>query len=102
MMTTCATTSIVPGRIGKILGYKDYYFKSKRVLCTQAFLAAALSTTDDDGDSPPGSTKLDVEMGHNCKMTEEHYWAFCRLVLGLDNDTWADYPSEGALHNMIL
>jgi hypothetical protein len=102
MMTTRPASSIVPGCIGKILSYEDYYFKSKCVLCTRAFLVAAISTTVDDGDFPPESTKLNDEMGHNCKMTKEQYRAFCRLVLGLDDDTWANYCSEGALHNMIL
>jgi hypothetical protein len=102
MMTTRPMTSIIPGLIGKILDYKDYYFKSMHVLCTRAFLVAAISTTVDDGESPLGSTKLNNEMGHNCKMMKEQYWVFFRLVLGLDNNTWANYCSEGALCNMIL
>jgi hypothetical protein len=53
MMTTRPLTSVILGQIGKILGYEDYYFESKWVLCTQAFLVAAVSTTVDDGESPP-------------------------------------------------
>jgi hypothetical protein len=49
MTTTRPMTSVVPGRIGKILGYEDYYFESERFLCTQAFLVAAVSTTVDNG-----------------------------------------------------
>jgi hypothetical protein len=51
MTTTCPTMSVVPGRIGKILGYEDYYFKSERILCTRAFSVAAISTTVDKGES---------------------------------------------------
>jgi hypothetical protein len=97
MKTTRPTTSIVPGRISKILGYKDYYFEFKHILCTRAFLVAAISTTVDDGESPTGSTKLDNETGHNFKMTKEQYRVFCRLVLSLNNNTWANYHLEGAL-----
>ncbi len=89
-MTTRPTKCVVPGQIGKILGFEDYYFESKCVLCTQAFLAAAVSTTVDDGEFPPGSTELNNETGHNCKMSKEQYRVFTWLVLGLDNDTWAN------------
>ncbi len=91
--TTCPTTSVVPGQIGKILWYEDYYFESKHVLCTQAFSVAAVSTTVDNGESSPGSTKLDNKTGHNCRMSKEQYQSFCRLV---------NYHSEGAHCNLIL
>jgi hypothetical protein len=42
---THPTKCILPGRIGGILGFEDYYFESERVLCTQAFLVDALSTS---------------------------------------------------------
>ena len=45
LTTTCPTKCIVPGQTGNIIGYKDYYFESEHVLCTQAFLVAAASTT---------------------------------------------------------
>ncbi len=102
MMTTCPTKCVVPGQIGKILGFEDYYFKSKRVLCTQAFSVNAVSTTVDDGEFPPGSTKLDNETGNNCKMLKEQYRAFIWLVLGLDNNTWANQHMECAFRNLIL
>jgi hypothetical protein len=35
-------------------------------------------------------------------MSKEQYRSFCQLVLGLDNDTWGNYCSEGALCNLIL
>jgi hypothetical protein len=73
MMTTCPTKCIVPGQIGQIIGYKDHYFESECVLCTRAFLVNAVSTTIDDGKFPPGSTELDEETGHNCKMTKIQY-----------------------------
>jgi hypothetical protein len=28
---------VILGRIGKVIGYKDYYFENERVLCTRAF-----------------------------------------------------------------
>jgi hypothetical protein len=102
MMTTHPTTRIVPDKTGKIIRYEDYYFESKRILCTQAFLVATVSTTVDDGESPPGSTKLDNKTGHNCRMSKEQYRSFCRLVLGLNDNTWGNYRSEGALCNLIL
>jgi hypothetical protein len=102
MTITPPTTSIVLGQIGKILGYESYYFEFKCVLCTQAFLVAAVSTTVEDGESPPGSTELNNKTGHNCRMSKEQYRSFCWLVLGLDNNTCGNYPSEGALHNLIL
>jgi hypothetical protein len=40
---------VVSGRIGKIIGYEDYYFKNKQVLCTRAFSTSAIATTIDDG-----------------------------------------------------
>ena len=76
MMTTRPTKCIVPGQIGQIIGYKDYYFESKCVLCTRAFSVTADSTTIDDGKFPPGSTGLNEETGHNCKMKKIQYRDF--------------------------
>ncbi len=76
MTTTRPTKCIVPGRIGQIIDYKDYYFESERVLCTQAFLVTTVSTTIDNDEFPPGSTELDEETGHNCKMTKIQYRDF--------------------------
>ncbi len=101
-MTTRPTKCVVPGRIGQIIGYKDFYFESERVLCIRAFLVTAVSSTIDDGEFPPRSTELDEETGHNCKMTKIQYLDFTRLVLGLDNETWAIHRTESALRNMIL
>ncbi len=102
MTTTRPTKCVVPGQIGQIIGYKDYYFESERVLCTRAFLVTAVSTTIDDGEFPPRSTELNEETGHNCKMTKIQYRDFTQLVLGLDNETWANHCTESALRNMIL
>ncbi len=76
MTTTRPTKCIVPGQIGQIIGYEDYYFEFERVLCTQAFSVTAISTTIDDGEFPPGSTELNKETGHNCKMTKIQYQDF--------------------------
>jgi hypothetical protein len=102
MTTTCPTKCIVPDLIGKILRFEGYYFKSEHVLCTRAFSVATVSTTVNDGEFPPGSTELDDETGHNCKMSKEQYRAFTRLVLGLDNNTWANQRTECAFRNLIL
>jgi hypothetical protein len=102
MTTTHPTKCIVPGQIGKILGFEDYHFESKHVLCTRAFSAAAVSTTVNDGEFPPGSTKLDDEIGNNCKMSKEQYRVFTRLALGLDDNTWANQCTECAFRNLIL
>jgi hypothetical protein len=63
LLHTRPTTCVVPGRIGTVIGYEDYYIHEERVLCTRAFLVAAVATTVDDGASPPGSTELDDEAG---------------------------------------
>ena len=76
MTTTRPTKSVVSGRIGQIIGYEDYYFESERVLCTRAFSVTAVSTTINDDEFPPGSTELDKETGHNCKMTKTQYQDF--------------------------
>jgi hypothetical protein len=56
-------TAIVPGCICDVIGYKDYSFLNKRVLCTQAFSTMTVATTVNDGTTPPGSTKLDDNTG---------------------------------------
>lgn len=71
-------------------------------LCTRTFSVATVSTTFNDGESPPGSTELNNETGHNCKMSTDQYQSFTRLVLGFDDDTWANHHTKSALRNMIL
>ena len=78
-----------------------YYFESEHVLCTWAFLLAAISITVDNGEFPLGSTELDDGTGNNCRMREGQYWCFTQLVLGLDDNTWANCRMENALCNMI-
>ena len=79
----------IPSRKGDIIGFIDKYFEVERVLCTQAFSTSAVGTTVNDGKSPPGSTKLDDETGHNFKMLHSLYRIFCTSVLGLPMDSWA-------------
>ena len=79
----------VSGRVGDIIGFNDYYFEAERVLCTHAFYTSAIGMTVDDGNSPPGSTKLDDETGHNCKMPHNLFRIFCTSVLGFPSDSWA-------------
>jgi hypothetical protein len=102
MTATHPTKCLVLGGIGKILRFEDYYFESMCVLCTQAFSVADVSTTVNDCESPPGSTELNNQTGHNSKMLVDQYRDFTQLVLGLNNDTWAKHHTESALHNMIL
>ncbi len=66
------------------------------------FSITAVGTTVDDGESPPGSTELDDETGHNCKMPHNLYHIFCTRVLGLPSDSWAITQSEAAFKNLIL
>ena len=58
--------------------------------------------TIDDGESPPGSTKLDDETGHNCKMPHCHYRIFCTSIIGVPLDSWAITQLEAAFKNLIL
>ncbi len=87
MSNTRPTTCGVSGRIGTIIGYEDYYLKNERILCTCIFSVAAVATTIDNGASPLGSTELDNEMGHNCKMYKEFDTYFGLLVLGLNHNS---------------
>ena len=89
MTRTRPIACTVSGRIGDIIGFDDYYFEAERVLCTHAFSISAVGTTVDDDESPPGSTELDDETGHNCKMPHNLYHIFCTSVLGLPLDSWA-------------
>jgi hypothetical protein len=93
---------VVPGRIGTIIGYEDYYISNEQILCTRAFSVAAIATTVDDGAPPPGSTELDDEAGHNCKMSHDSYKSFARLVLGLNHNTWALHRTEHAFRNLVI
>ncbi len=63
---------------------------SEGVICTRTFSTSAVGTTVDDGESPPGSTKLDDETGHNCKMPHNLYRIICTSVLGLPLDSWTN------------
>jgi len=103
MTRTRPIASTVSGRTGDItIGINDYYFEAKRVLCTRAFSISAVGTTVNDGESPPGSTKLDDETGHNCKMPHNLYLIFCTSILGLPLDSWAITRSKAAFKNLIL
>jgi hypothetical protein len=99
---TRPTPCVVHGQLGLIIGYEDYYIHEERVLCTRAFSIAAVATTVDDGASPPGSTELDDESGHNCKMSSENYKSFAQLVLGLNHNTWALHRTERAFRNLLI
>ena len=50
----------------------------------------------------PGSTELDDETGHKCKMPHSLYRIFCTSVLGLPLDSWAITRLEAAFKNLIL
>jgi hypothetical protein len=65
MSNTHPTTFGVSDCIGTIIGYEDYYFKNKRILCTCVFSVTAIVTTINNSASPLGSTELNNEMGHN-------------------------------------
>jgi hypothetical protein len=90
----CPICTIIPVQVNNIIDFDDYYFLHERVLCTHGFSITAVSTTIDDDASPPGSTELDDETGHNCQMPCALYSTFCALVLGLPLDSWANCRSE--------
>jgi hypothetical protein len=102
MSTTRPTKCVVSGRIGNIIGYDDYYFENEGILCTRVFSVAVVAATINDGASPPGSTELDDETGHNCKMSREHYKSFTLLVLGIDHNSWANARTRSTFRNLIL
>jgi hypothetical protein len=103
MSTTRPTKCVVPGCIGEIISYKDYYFKNKRILCTRAFSATAIATTiDDSAFFLAGSTELDDEMGHTSKMLRKLYKSFTSLVLGINRNSWAAACTKSAFCNLIL
>ena len=83
MTRTRPIACTISGRIGigDAIGFNDYYFEAERVLCTRVFSTSAVGTTVDDGESPPGSTELDDETGHNCKMPHSLYRIFCTSAL---------------------
>ena len=95
-------TCVVSGQIGKIIGYEDYYFENKRVLCTRAFSTSSVATTINNGAFPPGSTELDNATGHNSKMSKDLYKAFCHCVLGLPSNSWAIHQTKSAFRNLII
>jgi hypothetical protein len=101
MTRTRPITCTIPGRIGDIIDFNDYYFEAERVLCIWAFSTSAVGTTVDDGESPPGSTELDDKTGHNCKMPHSLYHIFCTSVLGFPLDSWAITQSEAEFKNLI-
>ena len=64
MTRTRPIACTVSGRIGDVIGFKDYYFEAEQVLITCVFSTSAVGTTVDNGESPPGSTEIDDETGH--------------------------------------
>jgi hypothetical protein len=88
--------------MGKIIGFEDYYFENKHILCMRAFSVAAVISMINDGTSPTGSTKLDDETGHNCKMLSTLYKSFCHVALSLNHNSWAITQFESAFCNLIL
>jgi hypothetical protein len=93
---------VFSGQIGKVIGCEDYYFENECVLCMRAFSTSVVATTIDDGASPPGSTELDYDTGHNCKIPKALYKAFCPHVLGLPPNSWASHRTELAFRNLII
>jgi hypothetical protein len=52
---------------------------------------------------PPGSTKLEDETGHSCKMPHKLKHTFCTRVMGLPSDSWwAASRTEAAFKNLLL
>ncbi len=94
--------AIKPGCVSNIIGFNYYYFLHKCVFCTRAFSTSVVATTINFDASPPGSTELDDETGHNCQMPQALYDTFCAIVLGLPSDSWENHHSESAFRNRLL
>jgi hypothetical protein len=69
---------------GMLISYAHFYFHIGHVLLTHAYTTSTTATTVGDGGNPRGSTELDDESGHNCRMSDEDHHVFAHLVLGLD------------------
>jgi hypothetical protein len=78
------------------------YFEAERVLCTRTFSTPAVGTAVEDGESPPGSTELDGETGHDCKMKHNLCRIFCTSVLGLPSNSWSATRTEAVFKNLLL
>jgi hypothetical protein len=52
--------------------------------------------------SPLGSTDLNDETGHNCKISKEIYTSFGLLIQGLNHDSWATACTECAFRNLLI
>ena len=61
-----------------------YFFHDGRGLLTQTFTASTNATTVGYGGFPCGSTKLNKETGHNCRMTPKEFKNFGFFVFGLN------------------
>jgi hypothetical protein len=81
------------------------------VLLTKVFAASTTSSTVGNGGLPRGSTELDEETGHNCKMTPEEFQDLGLLVLSLDMHSSSFGPRkhlhrfkqmDGSLLNLLL
>jgi hypothetical protein len=92
----------MPGWKNNIIGFQDYYFLHKCVLCTRAFPTSAVASTINNGAFLPGSTELNDETGHNCQMPRTLYHAFCALILGLPSESWTNTFPKAAFRNMLL
>jgi hypothetical protein len=64
--------------------YGHFYFNNGCVLLTHAYATGTTATTIRHGGNPRGSTELDEESGHNCRMSNEDHHLFVHLVLRLD------------------
>ena len=92
----------ISGRRETSIWYGDYYFHNELILCTWAFSISAITTNINNGASPPESTKLDDEMGHNCKMPHVPYNIFCTQILGLPQGSHTIHRSEKTFQHMFL
>ena len=87
-----------------IISYMHYYFHNERVLLTQAFASSTTATTVGDGGQPRGSTELDDETGHNCRMSNKEFQMFAHLVLGLNSGDYDEgfAQTDHSFLNMLL
>jgi hypothetical protein len=75
------------------------YFENEWVLC----MTSTVATTIEENTCPLGSTELNDNTGHNCKMLKALYKAFFYHILGLPPKSWASCQTEVvSFRNLII
>ena len=95
-------TSVVPGFIGENIGSDGFYMTGGSILQTNGWKTSATSSTIGDGGQPEGSTELDDDTGHNCKMSKERYKTIATRIYGLEPTSYAVTRGNSPFVNLLL